>query len=802
MRQALHVICEPMFLLLICAAVIYFFLGEPRDGITMLVFVVGVLGIEIVQTWKTDKTLSALRNLSAPQVVVLRDGKETQIASANLVPGDLLFLTEGVKIPADGEILRCHDLQVNESTLTGEAEGVWKVPSGTEQEPSRWRKDYAYAGTLVVRGTGVVKVDRIGTGTVYGTIGLDAASAPDSPTPLQKQIGELVRFCAMLAAVLFTLVTVITFIRLPAIPFSQRLVHSVLSGITLSMAMIPEEFPVVLTVFLSMGAWRLSRRQALVRRLPSVETLGAVSVLCVDKTGTITMNQMRMQQHWAPDGDDDRLLETMGLACETDAYDPMEHAMLDHCERHNITKMHLFAGKLIDEYAFTDDQKMMGHVWIHDGMRIIAAKGSPEHLLTLCKLTDEERQEAQRQAESLAAQGLRVIAVGDMILSDEEPVPAALTDCTLTLRGMIGLYDPPRETVKADIAACTRAGIRTVMITGDAAKTAKSISEQIGMPTGSVLTGDDLDSMSDEALCDKVRDVSVFARVVPAHKSRIVKAFLANGEVCAMTGDGVNDAPALKHADIGIAMGKRGSEVAREAADLILLDDDFSTIVSTVRDGRRIYDNIQKAVGYIFIIHIPIALTALIAPMLGILPESLPLLPLHVMLLELLIDPTCSIVLERQPEERNIMERPPRSRDERLITPATLGIRVLQGLILFGAAFGAFFATFSGTGDAAFARAMELCVLIFANLLLVHVNSSRYSAMWSTMKQLLRDKVMWAVNLGTILLLVLILYTPLSSFLKLAPLSLGQLGLALSISAASVLWFEIVKWIYRRKQNV
>ena len=328
-RKALRTICEPMFLLLLVAATIYFFLGEPRDGSIMLVFVVGIISIDIIQEWKTDQTLNALKDLSAPHVQVIRDGKQQTIESVNLVPGDFMIIAEGVKIPADGEILDENDLCVDESSLTGEAEGVWKV-TADKAEPTfdYWRKDYCYAGTLVTQGSAVVQVDKIGTATEYGKIVANLASAPESPTPLQKQTGSLVKTCAIIAAALFALVCVFTYFDLPDHTLTARITKSILSGVTLAMAMIPEEFPVILTVFLSMGAWRLAKRQSLVRKLPSVETLGAVSVLCVDKTGTITMNQMSVQDVWTPTGETDTLIETMGLACETNAYDPMEKAMI------------------------------------------------------------------------------------------------------------------------------------------------------------------------------------------------------------------------------------------------------------------------------------------------------------------------------------------------------------------------------------------------------------------------------------------------------------------------------------------
>ncbi|HEX3038692.1 MAG TPA: cation-translocating P-type ATPase [Caproiciproducens sp.] len=801
--KVLHIIAEPMFLLLIAASVIYFILGEPGDGAVMLIFVAGVISIDIIQEWKTDKTLNALKDLSAPHVTVIRDGTEQTILSSDLVPGDLMLISEGVKIPADGEIVRENDLCVDESSLTGEAEGVWKVPAGSAGPGTDyWRKDYCYAGTLVTQGSAAVCVHKIGSATEYGKIGKNVASAPESPSPLQRQTGSLVKTCSVIAAVLFLLVGVITYFNLPDHAFFARLTESVLSGITLAMAMIPEEFPVILTVFLSMGAWRLAKKNSLVRRLHSVETLGAVSVLCVDKTGTITMNRMTVRDTWALNGNTDELAETMGLGCETEAYDPMEKAMIAYCEKLGVGKDHLFGGELITEYAFTNELKMMGHVWRHDGEIIIAAKGSPERILTICKLTEEERKQAEEKILEMSRQGLRVIAVGMMKPESEAEIPAAITDCTLTLCGLVGLADPPRESVKEDIKNCTRAGVRVVMITGDNGVTASSIAKQIGMPNSeNIITGEELDRMDDAELRERVKDVSIFSRVVPEHKMRIVKAFKENGEIAAMTGDGVNDAPALKYADIGIAMGKRGSEVSREAADLILMDDNFSTIVDTIKDGRRIYDNIRKAVGYVFTIHIPIAFSALLAPFLNISPASLLLLPLHVVLLELIIDPTCSIVLERQPAEENIMNRKPRRPDEKILTPGLLVKSVLQGLAVFAASFGTYYLFLrQNPSNAALARTMGLAIVMLANLFLVQVNSSDRDFAVQSLTRLAKDRVMWTVFFGTIAGLLLILYTPLCGFLKLAPLTAGQFLLAFAIAAVSVLWYEIVKLI-RKIQN-
>jgi len=801
-HKVLHIICEPMFLLLLVAAGIYFILGEPRDGAIMLVFVIGIISIDVIQEWKTDKTLNALKDLSAPHVKVIRDGQELTIASVDLVPDDLMMVYEGVKIPADGIVIKCSDLCVDESSLTGEAEGVWKITTeNVEPSSDYWRKDYCYAGTLVTQGTAMIQVDKIGVTTEYGKIGANVASAPDEPTPLQKQTGSLVKLCAGIAAVLFALVGVFTYINIPDHAFGDRLIESILAGITLAMAMIPEEFPVILTVFLSMGAWRLAKKQSLVRKLPAVETLGAVSVLCVDKTGTITMNQMTVQDTWAIEGEVDNLCEIMGLGCETDAYDPMEKAMLSHCEKAGFSKEHLFGGQLITEYAFTNELKMMGHVWYHDDEIIIAAKGSPERILTICDLSSEERLVVDDKILEMSEQGLRVIAVGMMKPATEADIPAEITDCHLTLCGLIGLADPPRESVKNDIALCTKAGIRVVMITGDNGITAASIAKKIGMPNSDhIITGDMLNEMTDEELCEKVKDVSIFSRVVPEHKMRIVKAFKENGDIVAMTGDGVNDAPALKYADIGIAMGKRGSEVSREAADLILMDDNFSTIVYTVRDGRRVYDNIQKAVGYVFTIHIPIAFAALLAPLLGVGPGSLLLLPLHVVLLELIIDPTCSIVLERQPSETDIMERKPRDPKEKLLNAKILLKSITQGLVLFAASFGTYYYVLGQNPEnPELARTMGFAIIMLANLFLVQVNSSDHDFAFQSMKRLAKDKVMWAVNIGTLVGLFIILYTPINVFLKLTPLTISQFFIAFGIAGVSVLWYEIVKLAKKQK---
>jgi Ca2+-transporting ATPase len=402
----------------------------------------------------------------------------------------------------------------------------------------------------------------------------------------------------------------------------------------------------------------------------------------------------------------------------------------------------------------------------------------------------------------MSEQGLRVIAVAMAKMQNEADIPKNISDCSLTLCGLIGLADPPRESVKADIAACCKAGIRVTMITGDNGITAASIAKKIGMKNhDKIVTGDMLEKMTDDELRESVKTVSIFSRVIPEHKMRIVKAFKDNGEVVAMTGDGVNDAPALKYADIGVAMGKRGSEVSREAADLILLDDNFTTIVETIKDGRRIFDNIRKATGYVFTVHIPIALAALLAPALGINPGSLLFLPMLVVLLELIIDPTCSIVLERQPAEYDIMERGPRDPKKKILTWETMLKSVTQGLTIFAASFGSYcFMLSINPSEAGVARSMGIGVIMVANLFLVQCNSSDIDNIFTSVRRLFKDKVMWIVNIAVVAALLLFLYSPINGFLKLAPLTAGQFFAMFGLAAASSLWYEAVKLIKRLRR--
>lgn len=800
-KKVIDIFMEPMFLMLFVTAAIYFILGEPVDGSIMLLFVITVLGIETFQKWKTNNALVSLKNLAEPQIVVVREGGECEIPSRELLPGDVMIVHEGVKIPADGVIIELNDLLVNESMLTGESEPVWKVEKESEKTSDIWRKDYCYSGTEVMQGYAKVYVEAIGNETIYGGIGQNISKIQEEKTPFQDQISKLVIFCTKLALTFFALVTIFSFINSDAATFLERVTYSILTGITLAMAMIPEEFPVILTVFLSMGAWRLAKNQALVRELSAVEALGSVSTLCVDKTGTITKNKMEVASVWNATKDVN-FPQLLALACEVEPYDPMEQAIHAYCLEQGLDLQETFSHRFISEYPFTNEAKMMGHVWSVDEQQYITVKGAPESVLAICELEENEKKEILQRAEQLQQKGQRVLAVAFQHEVKDAVIPELLEECHLTFAGLIGLIDPPRENIYQSIQEANEAGIRIAMITGDNGTTATAIATQVGIDTSKYepILGAEIEQLSDEELANIVGDVTVFSRVVPEHKMRIVQVLKANNEVVAMTGDGVNDAPALKYADIGIAMGNSGSDVAKEVSDIILMDDDFSTIISTIKDGRRIYDNICKAVSYVFTIHIPIAFIALFTSILGIGYENALLLPLHIVLLELIIDPTCSIVLESQPAEEDIMKRKPRNRDEKIVTKAMLIKSIMQGVVLFLASFGTYLVVSKmGTIDIDIARTMSFVVLVVGNIFLVFVNSSNINSFFYTVKHAQQNKTLWIATLLISLILLILIHTPLNTLVDFKPLTFMQLIQVVSTGALSVLWYEVVKWWKRRK---
>lgn len=795
LMKILHALCEPMFLLLIIAASIYFLLGEPQDGIIMLVFVFAVIAIDIFQEWKTDKTISALKKLSTPHITVLRDNKKVEISSLDLLPGDLMYIHEGIKIPADGHVLESNGLKVDESILTGESLPVYKTTSH-KKSTDYWRQDYCYQGTLVISGTGLVKVDKIGSNTEYGQIGDSLKHIEEQKTPLQNQISFLVKTCSIIALILFLLVSLFTFISLANEPLKSRIISSILSGITLAMAMIPEEFPVVLTVFLGVGAWRLAKKKSLVKKLSSVETLGAISILCVDKTGTITKNKMTIAKINTPI-DESSLIKSAILCCEENPYDPMEKAIYKYANNLNIKNILQNKDTKIKKYPFTDEHKMMASAWQINNKIFITAKGSPESIIKISTLSKEEKESINKELTNMQNIGLRVIAVSSKEYPKDSNIPNDISKLKLNFIGLIGFIDPPKDNISSYISTCKKAGIKVVMITGDNGITASAIASEVGIPSSKVITGEMLEKMSLEELQESVTDRAIFSRVLPKHKKKIITAYQNIGHIVAMTGDGVNDAAALKQANIGIAMGDKGSEVSTEAADLILLDDNFSTIINTIEDGRRIYDNIKKSIGYILTIHLPIALSSLLASILGINPSNFMLLPLHVVLLELIIDPTCSIIFEREPAESNIMSRPPRTIKEKLLDKSTLIKSLIQGLIIFLASFITYLIYLKE--DPLLARTMAFTIIILSNIFLVEVNSSTNFA-YQNIKHLLKDKVIITIHLIIIISIILINYTSIHTLLKLTTLNISSLLITILISFLSVYWYELVK-LYKKYHN-
>lgn len=789
-KKILHIICEPMFLLLIIAATIYFILGEAKDGIVMLVFVVGIISLDIIQEWKTDKTLQALKEMSESKIKVLRDNKEVIVSSSELVPGDLMFVYEGVKIPADGCLIKCSGLKVDESLLTGESVGIYK---GLQNDDEEYKKNWVYQGTMVISGTGVVKVLKTGSNTEYGKIGLSINNVKSSRSKLQKECDTLIKVCAIIAVLLFLLVFLITFFSCNDLSIKSRFIKSILSGVTLAMAMIPEEFPVVLTVFLSMGAWRLAKKNSLCKNLSSVEALGAISVLCVDKTGTLTKNEMSVKSiyHYC---DEKTLLKNICLASEEDTFDPMEKAIFKYAYKHGIYKKDLFSNEKIMDYPFSDETKMMGFAYLIDNKNYIAIKGAYENIIKYCKLSKKEINKIDKIVLKMQNGGLRVIGVASKKVDKNVSVDS-LENIDFDFCGVVGLIDPPKEGIENDIQICNDASVRVVMITGDNGVTASSIAKSIGIKDcDKVITGDQIRNMSFSKLKKCVDKTNIFSRVMPEDKMKIVETLQANSEIVAMTGDGVNDAIALKKADIGIAMGKRGNDVAKESADLILLDDNFHTIVETIEDGRKIYENIRKAIAYILIIHVPIALGSLFAPLLNIVQENYLFLPIQIMLMELIIDPTSSVVLERQPKEKDIMEG---NKRRPLIDIKMVLKSLIQGLVMFVFCFIPY--VYLLKENALLARTVGILILMFGNIFLVQVNSSNSSFAFLTLCELIKDKVFLILNIVMVLMFLIIVYSPLNSFLKLTSLNVYQLLFCILMAFLSTYWYEVVKLVKRKK---
>ena len=781
--KVLNVFKEPMFLLLLITASIYFILREVGDGIIMLCFILFISGIEFFQEQKTDKALEALNTLSALNVKVLRDGKIQEIDSKDIVMGDIILLEEGDKVSADGILLECQGLGMNESSLTGESEVVYKKIQEDNENHFKW--NMCYAGTDVANGSALMKVVAIGSQTEYGKIGKALNAISKEKTPLEKQIKKLVIVCTIISFIFFIFVLIVNFMVHSDLQFNERLIQSILPAITVAMSSIPEEIPVVLTVFLAMGAWQLAKKNALTKNMKAVETLGAVTVLCTDKTGTLTENKMQVQNCFIKDDDFYRVAL---LACSKEPYDPMEIAIQDACFTHQISK-EIYHHTCLHEYIFNHEDKMMGQVWQLEQNKILCVKGAYENVLPLCHLKQTEYDEIVKQAIEYSKKGYRVLALAKN--DHMEQIPETLKENTLSFVGLIALVDPPRHGVKESIQSCYEAGVRVIMITGDNGDTAKGIASQIGLKQHTkVITGEELEKMSDEELEKKVKETNIFARVYPNHKMRIVKALQKHQEVVAMTGDGVNDAPALKRASIGIAMGKRGTNVSKEASDMILMDDHFNTIVDAIKNGRVIYSNIKKAISYILVIHMPIALACLFVPLLH-LPVFL--LPIHIVLLELIIDPTSSIIFERLKPDNNVMKEKPRKINDPIISSSIIVKCILQEVAIFAGFFGSYYHLIKNGMDPVFSVTFSFTVLVLSNIFIVYVLQSNEFALKNMIIDL-KDKVIAFINFVIILMLLFIIYVPfLQKIVGTTPLTLKELFCAILISIMVTLPFDLLK---------
>ncbi len=814
---ALEVVREPMFLLLVASGAIYLVLGDLVEGLLLLGFVFVVMGITLYQQRKSERALEALRDLSSPRALVIRGGSRKRIPGREVVRGDLVMLAEGDRVPADAVLRETTSLTVDESLLTGESVPVRKraAPAAAavarpgepaEVKPGGDDLPFVFSGTLVVQGQGVAEVRATGSATELGKIGKALLSLEPEATAIERETGQLVRRLAALGATLCVLVVVVYGLT------RGNWLQGVLAGITLAMATLPEEFPVVLTIFLALGAWRLSQRQVLTRRVPAIETLGAATVLCVDKTGTLTMNQMTVrrivaaQQAHEVRADGQVLPEAFHqtvefaiLASQRDPFDPMEKAFKQLGERYLAQTEHLHEDwTLVREYPLSERLLAMSRVWRSRGTEdyVIAAKGAPEAIADLCHLAGADLGALTAAVTSMAADGLRVLGVARATFRPR-PLPGEQHEFQFELLGLVGLEDPVRPTAVDAVRMCDTAGIRVVMITGDYPGTARNIARQAGLRSDRVVTGAELDAMSDGELRECVRSAGIFARMVPGQKLRLVEALKANGEVVAMTGDGVNDAPALKAAHIGIAMGGRGTDVAREAASLVLLDDDFTSIVQAVRLGRRIFDNLKKAMAYIFAVHVPIAGMSLL-PVLLKMP--LALLPVHIVFLELIIDPACSVVFEAEAEEADVMRRPPRRRDDRLFGARTLGVSLVQGLAVLVMVMIVFATSLRwGYGEQE-ARALSFTTLIVANLGLIFANRSWSQTIVSRLAT--PNRALWGVTGGAAVFLGCALYVPaLRGIFKFSVLSVWDVLMCVGFGAASILWFELLKaWQWTRSR--
>lgn len=812
---ALDIVREPMFMLLIGGGIIYIFLGDVREALILLGSIFLIMGITFYQEQKTERALEALRDLSSPRALVIRGGEQRRIAGRELVRGDLLMLAEGDRVAADGVLLWGTNLSVDESLLTGESvpvrKGAWDRRSETMamERPGGDDQPFVYSGTLITQGQGIAQVQAIGVNTELGKIGKALQTVKPEQTHLQRETGRLVRLLAIAGGTVSTLVVVLHGLIL------GHWLSGLLAGITMAMSLLPEEFPVVLTIFLALGAWRIAQRQVLTRRMPAIEMLGSATVLCVDKTGTLTLNRMSVSQLCAAGAVYDlskpeqqtlpetfhELVEFSILASQQDPFDPMEKALRQLGEDFLAQTEHLHRDwSFIREYPLSSQLLALSHVWKSPASDdyIVAVKGAPEAIADLCHLDEAKQEELYRQVSVMASDGLRVLGVAKAHFKHTSTLPGEQHDFVFEYVGLVGLADPVRPTVSQAVKECYTAGIRVVMITGDYPGTAQNIARRIGLKSpDEVITGPELDVMDDAELQQRIKTVNIFARVVPEQKLRLVKALKANGEIVSMTGDGVNDAPALKSAHIGIAMGERGTDVAREAAALVLLDDDFSSIVQAVKLGRRIYTNMRKAMTYILAVHVPIAGISLIPLLFGL---PLVLLPVHIVFLELIIDPVSSVVFEAEPESPDVMKHPPHNQKEPMFGKRMVSLSLLQGASVLLVVLAVFlFALYSGQSEQT-ARAQTFTTLVVTNLGLIFINRSQSRTLLATLRS--PNAALWWITGGVAALLGLVLYVPLlRDLFGFSTLSLVDVVIALAAGLVTVLCFETFKLIRGRRNQ-
>jgi P-type Ca2+ transporter type 2C len=767
----LEILKEPMFLLLIACGGLYLIFGDINDALLLLVFVFLIIGITIYQERKVERALEALRDLSSPRASVIRNGEQKKIPGRDVVVGDLIALEEGDRVAADCVVLSSSNLVVDESLLTGESFPVRKVEG---DEKSKFHvaggedKVFVYSSTLIVGGHAIVRVLKTGIDTQVGIIGKELQKPQNEETLLQKETNKIIAIFATVGFFVCLLIVIFYYFT------TNNFIEALLSGLAVAMSIIPEEFAVVLTVFLALGAWRMSKHNALTRKLNSIQNIGAATVLCVDKTGTLTMNKMVLKKAFANGEEYDfseknvpklfeKLLKFSVLASQKIPFDPMEKAIKEAVKK-KLSFNDDEGMELIKEYPLSKELLALSHVWGSENKNefTVASKGAPEAIIELCHLGKKEKEEILKQVNIFSNQGYRVLGVASSkfkptkVNFNEFDFPTFQHEFEFEFLGLIALEDPVRESVFDAIKECYSAGIRVIMITGDYAGTAQHVAKQAGFATyHEVITGKELELMTQQELREKVKTVNLFARIAPEQKLRIVNALKENKEIVVMTGDGVNDAPALKAAHIGIAMGARGTEVARESAAIVLVDDDFASIVKAVRMGRRIFDNIKKAMTYIIAIHIPIAGLALFPVLLG---WPLIFFPAHIAFLELVIDPVCSVAFEAEAEEKDIMKKKPRKLNEPLFDKKTLLIGIVQGIVVLLVVIVVFGFALSTNQTDVNARALAFTILIISNLLIVYSMRSNSQTILETLSN--PNKALYIVSIIAIALLLLVLYVP------------------------------------------